>query len=145
MDVQFSSDKELVVFHDYIIESLNSPSIEINNIPYDMLLNISDNTIPLLSDVIAALPKTTVDPYSEVLIHAGLSPLCFEIESQAVSRSLIKNSMTINRALIVDLGATRTGLLVFAGHSMRFTSSSQVCGSLFDQRISNELNIDLKK
>jgi len=95
--------------------------------------------------LIAALPKTTVDPYSEVLIHAGLSPLCFEIESQAVSRSLIKNSMTINRALIVDLGATRTGLLVFAGHSMRFTSSSQVCGSLFDQRISNELNIDLKQ
>lgn len=98
------------------------------------------------SDIlIAALPRTTVDPYLEVLIESGLNPLCFEIESQSVSHSLIKDAKTTNRVLVIDLGATRTGLLVFAGYSMRFTSSSQVCGSLFDQRISKELSIDLKQ
>ncbi len=96
LDVQFSSDKELVVFHDYIIESLNSPSIEINNIPYDMLLNISDNTIPLLSDVIAALPKNSfinIEIKSKYLINTGIeNKVLTEIEKGGIEKQCIVSS-----------------------------------------------------
>jgi type IV pilus assembly protein PilM len=96
-----------------------------------------------LDVLIAALPKKTVDPYLFSLKEAGLKPIAFEIESQAIARALIKNEVTTSPLLLIDLGATRTGFIVFSGHSLRFTSSIPVSSQSFTEIISRALGVNL--
>src|SRR3989344_4986189 len=60
--------------------------------------------------LIAALPKKIVDPYVASIKQAGLMPVAMEIESQAVSRALVKNEISPFPILLIDFGATRTSL-----------------------------------
>jgi len=93
--------------------------------------------------LITALPKRTVDPYLSSLKKAGLKPVAFEIESQAIDRALIKNEVTTSPLLLIDLGETRTGFIVFSGHSLRFTSSIPVSSQSFTEIISKALGVSL--
>jgi len=98
-----------------------------------------------LDVLIAALPRKTVDPYFSALQKAGLKPVVFEIESQATARALIEKGRTPHRILIIDLGATRTRFIVFAGFSIRFTSSIPVCGDVFDKAIAKGLKVSAEE
>ena len=93
--------------------------------------------------LIAALPKKTVDPYLSCLKKAGLSPLAFEIESQAIARALIKDEVSPFPILLIDLGQTRTSFIIFSGHSLRFTSSIPVSARSFTEIISKVLKVNL--
>ena len=97
-----------------------------------------------LDILVAALPRSTADPYISVFKKAGLEPLVLEIESQAISRALIKKGETLAPLMMIDLGATRTSFIIFSGHSLRFTSFCPVCSLKFTQEISNGLGVDLK-
>lgn len=94
--------------------------------------------------LIAALPKKTVDPYLSCLKNAGLIPKALEIESLAIARALIKNEIAPFPTLLIDLGATRTGFIIFSGYSIRFTCSIPVSSQKFNEAISRTLNVDLK-
>jgi len=96
-----------------------------------------------LDILIAALPKKTVDPYLSALKLAGLRPKVLEIESLAIARALIKNGITTQPILLIDLGATRTSFIIFSGHSLRFTSSIPVSSSNFTEIISKNLGVSL--
>ena len=95
--------------------------------------------------LIAALPKTVVDPYVESIKKAGLIPLALEIESQAVSRALVKNEISPFSVLLIDLGATRTSFIVFSGYSLRFTSSISVSANDLTGSISKVMNVSIEE
>ena len=103
------------------------------------------NHLDHLDVLIAALPKKTVDPYVFCLKKAGLQPKVLEIESQAISRALVKNEISPVSLLLIDLGATRTGFMIFSGYSLRFTSSIAVSSQGFTEAISRFLKIDLAR
>ncbi len=94
---------------------------------------------------LAALPKATVASYVAVLKTAGLVPLALEIESSAVTRALIQNETAPVPVLVVDLGATRTSFIVFAGYSLRFTVSIAVSSSRLTQSIGESLHVGFKE
>ena len=95
--------------------------------------------------LIAAIPRKIVDPYVNSLKLAGLIPTVLEIESLAITRSLIKSEKTENPILIVDLGATRTSFIIFSGHSLRFTASIPISSQGFTQSISQSMKVGLAK
>ena len=95
--------------------------------------------------LLAALPKATVESYVAALKAAGLIPLALEIESSAVTRALIQNETAPVPVLIVDLGATRTSFIVFAGYSLRFTASIAVSSSRLSQSIAEFLHVGPKE
>ena len=101
------------------------------------------NHLDHLDVLIAALPKKTVDPYLSSLKKANLKPISLEIESLAMARALIKNETTTSPLLLIDLGETRTGFVVFSGNSLRFTSSIPVSSQSFTEIISKTLKINL--
>ena len=103
------------------------------------------NHLDHLDVLIAALPKQTVDTYVSCFKKAGLKPIALEVESLAVSRALIKNETTASPVLLIDLGANRTGFIVFAGHSLKFTSSIPVSSQSFTNIISKTLRVDIVK
>lgn len=100
------------------------------------------NHLDHLDVLIAALPKKTVDPYISCLKKANLKPLALEIESLAIARALIKNEATDSPVLLIDLGETRTGFVVFSGNSLKFTSSIPVSSQSFTEIISKALKIN---
>ena len=98
-----------------------------------------------LDVLIAALPKEMVDPYLNSLKGAGLRPLALEIESQAISRALVKKEVSLEPLLLIDLGKNRTSFIIFSGYSLRFTSSLPVSSQDFTVAISKTLKIDFKE
>lgn len=95
--------------------------------------------------LLAALPKATVDSYVAVLKAAGLIPLALEIESSAVARSLVLKETAPVPVLLVDLGATRTSFIVFAGYSLRFTASITVSSVRLTQSIAESLHLGFQE
>lgn len=93
--------------------------------------------------LIIALPKRIIDLYVSAIKKAGLSPKVLEIESQAVTRALIKGEVSSFPVLLIDFGATRTGFTIFSGYSIRFNSSIPVSSQEFTKSISKTLQIDL--
>jgi type IV pilus assembly protein PilM len=93
--------------------------------------------------LIVALPKKIVNPYLSVLKKAGLIPTVLEIESQAISRALIKNGVSPFPVLLIDFDTDKTSFIIFSGHSLRFTSSISTSFQEFTETISKSLGIDL--
>ena len=93
--------------------------------------------------LIVALPRKIVDAYMSVFKRAGLVASALEIESQSVARALVKNQKSAFPILLIDFGATKTGLSVFLENSLRFTSSIPVSSSGFTKIISRSLKIDI--
>jgi type IV pilus assembly protein PilM len=95
--------------------------------------------------LIAALPKQTVDPYVSSLKLAGLEPVALEIESLAIARAVIKGGITTSPVLLIDFGATRTSLVIFSGHTLRFTFSIPVSSNNFTEIIAKALGMNFSK
>jgi type IV pilus assembly protein PilM len=93
--------------------------------------------------LLAALPKKIVDPYLFSFKKAGLQPKALEVESLSIVRALIKNEVVNSPVLLIDLGETRTTFIVFAGQSLRFTSSIPVSSGSFNEIISKNLGVSL--
>lgn len=93
--------------------------------------------------LIAAIPKNIVDPYVYCLKRAGLSLQALEIESQSISRALIKSQVSSSPVLLVDFGRSDTSLIIFSCYSLLFTSSISVSSFDLTEAISRSLNIEL--
>jgi len=98
-----------------------------------------------LDVLITAFPRRILDSYLSCLKLAGLQPLAFEIESEAIARALVKNKTTNHPLVLIDLGASRTDFIIFAGHSIRFTSSISVSSNYFSQVISKNFGVKLSE
>ncbi|MEK7519557.1 MAG: type IV pilus assembly protein PilM [Patescibacteria group bacterium] len=92
--------------------------------------------------LLVALPKNIVDPYVSCLKKSGLIPLALEVESQAISRALVKGEVTPFPISIIDLGATRASFVLFSGYSLHFTSLIYASFHKITQTLAQNFNID---
>jgi len=95
--------------------------------------------------LIVGFPKKIVDPYINCLEEAGLRPVNLEVETQAMARALIKDFVSRKPLLIVDLGATKTTIMVYSGRALRFTAYIPISSRQFTRVISERLDIDWEK
>lgn len=98
----------------------------------------SGNSVNVL---VAAIPKRIIDSYVSCVKKAGLVPMAFEIESQAISRALVKNGISEYPVLIIDLGRSRTSFIIYSGHSISFTSSASFSSSMLTEAIARDLGV----
>lgn len=101
-----------------------------------------------LTLTLAAAPKKVVDAYSSLLDTVGLVPIAFEIEAQAIVRSVITPHAKeyADKAIgIVDFGATRSSFIVYDKKTIQFTVSIPLSGDKVTEHISKELGVDLKE
>ncbi|MBI1754969.1 type IV pilus assembly protein PilM [Candidatus Azambacteria bacterium] len=103
--------------------------MKIADVYYDWQLIPTDKAVPHQDVLISAAPRRLVDGYVSVLKKCGLTIKSLEVESVAVSRSLIKNLHMDGPVLLVDLGATRTSFIIFSGATLQFTSSIPLAGN----------------
>jgi len=96
--------------------------------------------------LLVALPKKIVDRCVKSLKLAGLKPISLEVESQSTVRAIFdQKKEKFPPSLILDIGATRTGFMIFSGTSLRFTTSIPVSSGSFTKSISKTLKIDFQK
>ncbi|MBM3250643.1 MAG: type IV pilus assembly protein PilM [Candidatus Nealsonbacteria bacterium] len=95
--------------------------------------------------LIAAFPKKIVNSYLSCFERAGLIPWAMEIESQVISRALLKQEISPFPIFIIDFGRSRSSFIIFSGHSLRFTASIPISSHNLTEIISRALKVDLKE
>lgn len=88
-----------------------------------------------------AVPKLIADSYAHFLEQCRLVPLALEIESLAIARTLPpQESQSMN--IIIDIGATRTGLLFLKGNVVRLAIQIPFSGNALTSAIQETLQCD---
>lgn len=87
-----------------------------------------------------ASPKDFVDKYLEFLDKAGLKPVALEVESQSCHRALIAPGSD-ETTLIIDIGASRSSLLMVEAGNLQFTSTIPIAGNTFTESIAKSLGV----
>lgn len=119
--------------------------MSISDIYYDwQIIGSSKHHQMILAGV---APKKIIDQYTKILEEAGLSAVAFEIESIAICRSLLleerpKFKGENKNYIILDIGATRTGLTVYSKNTILFTISIPISGNEITNKIAESLKID---
>lgn len=85
-------------------------------------------------------PRAIVDSYYQVFQNGHVTPIAFEIEAAAISRALLAESDPAV-AMIIDIGANRTGLMVVHNGAVQFTVSLPVSGRALTDTIASTLDL----
>jgi type IV pilus assembly protein PilM len=81
---------------------------------------------------VAAYAKETVEAYYHACIEAGLQPISFEVEAQAMARAVVPNHAS-GAVLVVDFGKTRSGIGIVHKGSLMYTSTIDIGGDHLSQ------------
>ncbi len=114
------------------------PPTKIN---YDWRIQSRDKkTIKIL---IGAVHQDTADAYTEVLEGAGCVPIALEIESLANLRALTSLTSPPRESLVIlDLGAVRSGLIIYDQGAPQLSLSLPISGNSITETIADSLKIN---
>lgn len=92
--------------------------------------------------LVGAVQRDVVDPLLQALDGVGLKVAAFELEAQAIVRSILpRDARDVRGVLIIDLGATSTNVIFFDQGVIYFTTSVQSGGDDLTQQLSHNLHI----
>ncbi len=96
------------------------------------------------SVLIGAANKIIADSYIYLLESVGLTPLALEIEAVAIARAMITADKDYNgeARAIIDLGAARSGFIIYDRGSVQFSTNLNFSGELVTMALSQELNLE---
>jgi type IV pilus assembly protein PilM len=92
---------------------------------------------------VLATPISIIDSYLAVFRDAGLIPLSFEIEAQAIARAVCSPNDT-SAVLIVDFGETRTGISIAYQDRVYFTSTFDMGGKRLTEMVAKNFGISFE-
>lgn len=75
-----------------------------------------------LHTIVTVYGKTILNKYYDACVRAGLTPLSFEVESQALARAVVPKKST-DATLVVDFGKTHTGIGIVHRDTLMYTSA----------------------
>lgn len=106
---------------------------------YKVTENIDKDRLDI---IVSSLPISVVDTYIEVVQKAELKMISLEIESQAISRALLKpDSKDTN--LLVHFGLGKVSSYIVVNRSVHFTSTTPLKGTGSDSL--DQLSQDIKR
>lgn len=94
---------------------------------FDYRLSPGDAPGSLLASVTVSA-RAIVDAYHEACLRAGITPLSFEVESQAIARAALPEGGRGTK-LLVDFGQTRTGIGIVHHGVLLYTSTVEIGGA----------------
>jgi len=98
--------------------------------------------------LIGAAPKKIINQYTNLLDEAGLSVEALEIEPMALCRSLLEEETpgfkgaSDRNCAIIDIGATRTSLVIYSKNTILFNVSVPISGEKITEDIASSLDIE---
>ena len=93
---------------------------------------------------VATIPKNVIESYLSIFKNARISVQSFELEAQAISRSVVKKG-DLDTYMIVDFGEKRTGIFIISHGIAMFTSTLDVGGVMLNSMIAKNFKISLEE
>lgn len=122
------------------------------HIPYDLAEVYWDwyrvaqpNSLGQPQVLIGAAPRRIVDEYLKLGTLAGLDVTNAEIESIVIARSVLGPQPPDDARIILDLGRTRSTLILVDRGIVQFSSTIRYAGRELNQFIADELHISLEQ
>jgi len=91
---------------------------------------------------VAAYAKETILQYHDASVEAGLRPVSFEVEAQAVARAVVPSDAK-GATMLVDFGKTRTGIGIVYNGTLLYTSTIDIGGEILSQALRKVLGTDV--
>lgn len=91
---------------------------------------------------VVAYAKETIQTYFDSCVAADLRPVTFEVEAQAMARSMVPNDIA-GAVMIVDFGKTRTGVGIVYNGVLLYTSTIDIGGEQLSQVLRKTLGESL--
>lgn len=120
-----------------------------DNIPLKVLETVFDYHIlsqgekELMVQVVA-MPEAVARAYYNAFTEAGIIPVSFELEGQAISRSVLAPEDN-GSYMIVDFGANRTGITIVTNGTAMVTATLEFGGRMLTQTLAKELAISIEE
>jgi len=108
------------------------------------LVTCSDEEKGVYEIGLSVMPYKIIKSYVHLFDNTGLTPLSFEFEVHAIARSVIKQD-DCGAFLLLDIGATRTGVAVQSRGVITFTSTIDVGGHSLTESIAKALGISFEE
>ncbi len=143
---------EDAVYDYHVIEKISSSNVnlDINQIHTTSLYTETEHTVELsqaqlkasdtISISVSVVPKSIIDQYIELFESAGMTPISFLVENQALSKSIIKAG-DLSTKLIVHVGDHKSVLSVVSNGSVHFTSTVTIGSEDFTSAIMKEFGV----
>ncbi|MBI2551882.1 type IV pilus assembly protein PilM [Candidatus Uhrbacteria bacterium] len=96
-----------------------------------------------LEVLVGAAPKTLIASYQNAVKQAGLIPFIFDLEPLCIVRSMINERQTPGCVAIVDLGATKSTIIVANQRTILTTADGRSPGNELNRAIAQRMNIEL--
>jgi Tfp pilus assembly PilM family ATPase len=120
------------------------------NVPVSLADSVFDFNILSISEsegkmvvAVSVLPSKTVDFYLQVFEEAGITPVSFDVESQAIARAVVPKGDRTTQ-LILNLGKKKTGFYVVEDEVVQFTTTLPYGLESASTHI-NDLKTEIKK
>jgi len=111
---------------------------------YVFLPKRDDGTSVSREVIVSVFPKSVIDQYYSLYKSAGLTPLSFEMEADAISRAVVpKNEHDC--VMVVDFGRQRTGLSIVDRGVVEFASTVDVGGDILTHAIEKHFNVSFEE
>ncbi len=94
--------------------------------------------------VVAAYQRDTVMQYYEACRAAGLTPLSFEVEAQAMARAVVPSGND-DTVMLIDFGKTRTGVGMARNGVLYYTSTIDIGGGQLSTAMRKVLGDDVSE
>ncbi len=95
---------------------------------FDYVIVGEDRENRMIRVAVSVYAQSTINSYYEACTRAGLIPLAFEIEAQAIARATIPYSLN-ETCMIVDFGKTRMGIGIVHHGVLMYTSTIDIAGN----------------
>jgi type IV pilus assembly protein PilM len=114
-------------------------------IPIDQVYldwQVVNDTAPDKTEVLVmAAPKDYIDDLVTALRMAKLTPVAFELESQATARALIGKEEGSQSVLVLDIAQSHTSFIIVEDRNVHYTSSIPVGEAAFTESIVRTLSV----
>lgn len=91
---------------------------------------------------VVAYAKETIQNYYDACIEAKLHPISFEIEAQAMARSVVPKNND-GAVMLVDFGKTRTGIGIVQNGVLLYASTIDIGGDVLSQALRKVVGSDV--
>ena len=93
---------------------------------------------------VTVYPREIVEEYMDVFLGTGLVPLRFEVESHAVSRTVVPEDDD-GTFMVLDFGKTRTGITIVNNGAVQFTSTIGIGGDMITRAVARNFSISFEE
>jgi len=116
--------------------------LKANETVFDFVVVATTDTSLIVQ--VTAMSSTTSETFTSVLTGAGIYPVSFELEGQAIARAIVPRH-DHDSSMIVDFGAHRTSIAIISEGTVVFTSTIAFGGQHVTEGVAKALSLSLEE